>query len=142
MTSHRISEEPGARLRNKAGDRCGYCLNHQQYVLGPLEIDHIVPTANGGSDDEENLWLACRLCNGFKGTQTGGTDLITGRRVKLFNPRRQQWRRHFSWSEDGTRIQGRTACGRITVLALQLNHIIAVTVRGAWVAAGWHPPPT
>ncbi|MCC5650304.1 hypothetical protein LC609_10735 [Nostoc sp. XA013] len=29
---------------------------------------------------------------------------------------------------------------RATVLALQLNNPYAVTVRQAWVSAGWHPP--
>lgn len=142
MTSHHISDALRARIRFQASDRCGYCLSHQHHVLGLLEIEHIVPVAKGGTHDEDNLWLACRLCNGFKGTQTGGIDPVSGRRVKIFNPRVQQWNRHFSWSLDGTQIVGRTACGRLTVLALQLNHIIAVTVRRAWVAAGWHPPGT
>ena len=50
-----------------------------------LEIEHIVPTARGGTDAENNLWLACRLCNGYKGTQIHGTDPMTGRRIRLFN---------------------------------------------------------
>ncbi|MFQ5592536.1 MAG: HNH endonuclease [Anaerolineae bacterium] len=139
MSSRRISDELRARIRAQAGDRCGYCQSQQKYVLGLLEIDHIVPQARGGTDDEENLWLACRMCNSFKGTQTFGRDPVTGRRVRLFNPRRQRWSRHFRWSEDGTRITGRTMCGRATVVALQLNNLIAVMVRREWVAAGWHP---
>jgi len=67
-------------------------------------------------------------------------DPLSGRRVRLFNPRRQQWKRHFRWSEDGTLIIGQTACGRATVIALNLNNLVAVTVRRNWVAAGWHPP--
>jgi hypothetical protein len=58
----------------------------------------------------------------------------------LFNPRQQRWTEHFAWSEDGTRIIGLTDCGRATVLALQLNNVIAVMVRREWVAAGWHLP--
>ncbi|MGH8010701.1 MAG: HNH endonuclease [Candidatus Binatia bacterium] len=127
-------------MREQARDRCGYCQSSQQYILGSLEIDHIIPTAQGGDDEETNLWLACRMCNGFKGTQTHARDPVTGRRVRLFDPRRQHWARHFQWSADGTRIIGCTACGRATVVALQLNHVIAVTVRREWVAAGWHPP--
>ena len=129
-----------ARVRAQAQDRCGYCQCPQQYVLGRLEIDHIIPQARGGTDAEENLWLACRMCNGFKGSHTHARDPLTGRRVRLFHPRRQRWRRHFLWSADGTHIVGRTACGRATVVALQLNHMIALMVRRAWVAAGWHPP--
>jgi hypothetical protein len=127
-------------VREQAHHRCGYCRSSQQYVLGLLEIDHIIPKARGGTDDEENLWLACRMCNGFKGTQAYARDPISGRRVRVFNPRRQRWPRHFMWSEDGTRLIGRTACGRATVVALQLNHVMAVLVRREWVSAGWHPP--
>jgi HNH endonuclease len=129
-----------ARIRAQAGNRCGYCQSSQQYVLGLLEIDHIIPKASGGTDDEGNLWLACRMCNGYKGVQTHARDPVTGRRVRLFDHRRQRWSRHFLWSDDETRIIGRTACGRATVMAMQLNHMIAVMVRREWVAAGWHPP--
>jgi hypothetical protein len=84
-------------------------------------------------------WLAAcgYSCNR---TQIAARDPLDGRRVRLFNLRRQRWARHFQWSEDGTRILGRTACGRGTVIALQLNHGMAVMVRREWVAAGWHPP--
>jgi hypothetical protein len=105
-----------------------------------LEIEHIVPTARGGSDEEANLWLSCRLCNLYKGVQTHGRDPATGRAVRLFNPRRQWWWRHFAWSADGLTVVGRTATGRATALALQLNNTIAIAVRRNWVAAGWHPP--
>ncbi|MBD2005524.1 MULTISPECIES: HNH endonuclease [Cyanophyceae] len=135
-----ISDEVRERVRAQAGDRCGYCRSLQKYVLGILEIDHLIPTAKGGTDDEDNLWLACRLCNSYKGTQTHGRDPVTGRRIRLFNPRHQKWSRHFTWSEDGTQIIGKTICGRATVVAFQLNNIIAVMVRREWVAAGWHPP--
>jgi len=128
------------RVRTQAQDRCGYCRSPQSLVLGMLEIDHIVPTARDGTDAENNLWLACRLCNGYKGTQIHGTDPLTGRRIRLFNPRRQRWARHFQWSAEGVQITGRTATGRATVEALQLNNAIAVLVRRAWVLAGWHPP--
>lgn len=105
-----------------------------------LEIDHIVPRAAGGTDQEENLWLACRLCNNAKGVKTHGNDPLTKRRVRLFNPRTQRWNRHFHWSDDGIRVIGKTICGRVTVDALNLNNEIALVVRQNWVSAGWHPP--
>ncbi len=135
-----ISKALRQRVEKQAGYRCGYCQSAQKYVLGPLEIDHIQPRSQGGRDDESNLWLACRMCNNFKSQQTHAYDPVTRRQVRLFNPRRQKWSRHFVWSEDGTLIIGKTACGRATVLALQLNHPIAVLVRREWVIAGWHPP--
>jgi len=127
--SDRIPEEVRNRVRQQADNRCGYCRSRQEYVLGFLEIEHIVPKGRGGSDEESNLWLACRLCNHYKATQTHARDPLTGRRVRLFDPRRQSWPRHFRWSADGLRIIGRTASGRATVIALNLNNLIAVTVR-------------
>lgn len=142
-----ISEEIRARVRASANNQCGYCQSLQKYVLGILEIEHIIPKAAGGSDEEENLWLACRLCNSYKGSQTVGQDPQNDCKTKLFNPRTQKWSRHFAWINNGfawinngTHIIGITACGRSTVLAMQLNNPYAVTVRQAWIAAGWHPP--
>ncbi|RUT08902.1 HNH endonuclease [Dulcicalothrix desertica PCC 7102] len=135
-----ISETLKAKIRASAGNRCGYCRSLQIYVLGLLEIEHIIPKAKGGTDDEENLWLACRLCNNYKGTQTDAVDPVTNKKVKLFNPRKQKWSENFEWSSDGAQIIGTTATGRATVIALQLNNIISVTVRQQWVLAGWHPP--
>jgi hypothetical protein len=129
-----------ARIRRQAGNRCGYCQAHQDYVPWTLEIEHIIPLSKGGSDSEDNLWLACHTCNLYKGAKTYADDPLTGRHSQLFNPRHQQWSRHFRWSKDGTQIIGRTACGRVTVVALNLNNLIAVTVRRNWVTAGWHPP--
>jgi 5-methylcytosine-specific restriction endonuclease McrA len=91
-----VSSEIKARVRSQANDPCGYCLSHQKYVLGILEIDHIVPKALGGSDNEENLWLACRLCNAYQGTQTYARDPVSNRIVRLFNPRLQTWTDHFN----------------------------------------------
>jgi 5-methylcytosine-specific restriction endonuclease McrA len=75
-----VPNELRERIRMQAGDRCGYCLSAQRYVFAPLEIDHLLPTARAGTDDEENLWLACRMCNGFKSDHTHGHDPITGER--------------------------------------------------------------
>jgi hypothetical protein len=135
-----VSEEVRQRVREQAGNRCGYCLSPQHLVLGTLEIEHLIPRGRGGSDAEDNLWLACRLCNSFKAQQVSARDPETDLDVPLFNPRKQRWSDHFRWTTDGTKIQGRTPCGRATVSALQLNNMVAVTVRRYWIQAGWHPP--
>jgi len=43
----------------------------------PLTLEHLIPQAKGGSDDEENLWLSCRLCNEAKGILTEIFDSST-----------------------------------------------------------------
>ncbi|MEZ4515058.1 MAG: HNH endonuclease [Chloroflexota bacterium] len=52
------------------------------------------PKAKGGNDEEENLWLACRLCNEAKGVQIEAIDPVTGHISPLFNPRQQLWDGH------------------------------------------------
>jgi len=135
-----LSEIIRRRVRERAENRCEYCLSNQDYIMGRLQIDHIQPLAKGGSDTEDNLCLACELCNQYKWTQTESLDSQSGKTVSLFNPRQQHWKEHFTWSTEGTEIIAVTACGRATVKALRLNNSLAVTVRKNWVQAGWHPP--
>jgi Zn ribbon nucleic-acid-binding protein len=135
-----ISLDLRQRVFLRAGNRCEYCLAHQDHVFDILEIDHIIPTAFGGTDDEGNLCASCGLCNRYKGAQHRGSDPQSGEIVDLFNPRGEGWYDHFAWEEQGVYIVGLTACGRATVQALQLNNAIAVTVRRHWVEAGWYPP--
>jgi hypothetical protein len=135
-----VSDKLRQHIRMQAGNRCGYCQSAQQYVFGPLEIDHLLPTTRGGTDDEDNLWMACGMCNNFKSDHTHGDDPRTGEEIPLFNPRTQVWTEHFAWSDTGTHVIGLTPSGRATVITLQLNNVIAIMVRKQWVKVGWHPP--
>jgi len=134
------SEKVRQSVRQRAGNRCEYCLSHQEYVMGRLQVDHIWPLAKGGLDTEDNLCLACKLCNQYKWSKTVGSDPLTGEIVALFHPRQQRWQDHFAWSDNGEEIIGRTACGRATVIELRLNNEVALIVRRNWVKVGWHPP--
>jgi hypothetical protein len=120
--------------------RCGYCQTQQSVVGYPFHVEHIIPEAAGGPSVEENLWLACSVCNNAKGAQTTGQDPLTGKEVTLFNPRKQIWSEHFAWSVDGVQIIGLTATGRATVIALRLNTPLRIQSRLRWVLVGWHPP--
>lgn len=135
-----IGEQLREMVRQEAKNRCGYCLVRQDVIPIRLTIEHIIPISAGGSSDEDNLWLSCSTCNTYKGEQVKARDPKSGRLVPLFNPRRQNWFRHFCWSRDGTRIIGRTATGRATVEALQLNNELSLTARRFWVLVGEHPP--
>ncbi len=136
----RISRLVRGRVAKDAGDRCGYCRTPQRIIGYRLTIDHIIPEAKGGRAVDENLCLACAACNQSKGARVRARDPITGRLVRLFNPRLQGWEAHFQWSEDGTEIIGLTPCGRATALALQLNRPEIVGARWLWVQVGWWPP--
>lgn len=141
MARSRVSADLDRRVRDAAGNRCGYCQSPQHLVMAPLEIEHIIPLAHDGTDIETNLWLACPLCNSHKSDKMSGIDSETGQSHPLFNPRTQQWNEHFRWSEDGIRVIGLTPTGRATVNALHLNdNPYALIVRSNWVVVGWHPP--
>ena len=53
-------------LLEKWGRKCAYCGAENV----PLEVEHIIPKARGGSNRVSNLTLACRKCNKKKGTKT------------------------------------------------------------------------
>lgn len=120
--------------------RCGYCLTQEVVVGTPMQVDHIVPEALGGKTEEDNLWLACSLCNQHKNDQIAARDPLTGALELLFDPRHQVWPEHFAWTAEGDRMVGLTPTGRATIIALQVNRPSLVRARQAWVAVGWHPP--
>ncbi len=140
MSSVYIPKALRRRVAEEAGYCCGYCLTRQVITGTPMEVDHLFPSSLGGPTTEDNLWLACGLCNEHKGSRVTAQDPRDGQLVRLFNPRLDVWKEHFEWIEGGLRIAGRTAIGRATVNALHLNRTPLVTARQAWVAVGWHPP--
>lgn len=140
MSSSHIPAARRQRVAETARFRCGYCLTSQR-ITGPLlEIDHIIPEARGGTSDEDNLFLACPMCNSHKADRLEAVDPESMATVPLFNPRTEVWSEHFEWIEEGTVIRGKTAKGRATVATLNMNHPDIVAARRLWVIAGWHPP--
>jgi hypothetical protein len=137
-----------SRLRGKIRQRifqaarfqCEYCRSPQDFLLADLELDHIRPKGKEGKTVDDNLSAICRKCNELKGMQTEAVDPQTGETAPLYNPRIQAWSDHFEFSFDGSFIMGKTAIGRATVEALQLNRRRAVLLRRMWRKAGWHPP--
>ena len=136
----RLPRELVKRIRQQAGQRCGYCRCPQRLLPAPLEIEHIIPRSKDGTDDETNLWLACATCNSHKSDKTHAVDPITGDEVALFNPRTESWNAHFVWTEDGLTLRGLTPTGRATIAALKINddpHMLVA--RAVWVQVGLHP---
>lgn len=60
-------------LLEKWNRTCAYCGAKNT----PLQVEHIVPRASGGSDRVSNLTLACQPCNRRKGSQPVATFLKT-----------------------------------------------------------------
>jgi hypothetical protein len=100
-------------------------------------IDHVVPKKHRGTDDLDNLALACGFCNRHQGSDLAGIDPVTAQRVWLFNPRKDPWRVHFVWQD--ARIEGITPTGRATVAALAMNAPAQIVWRQALRNEGWLP---
>ena len=83
-----MNEPVKALVRERAADRCEYCqLPQSDSPLAMLQVEHIRPKKHGGTDDPNNLALACVDCNLHKGSNLTGIDPQTGDITQLFHPR-------------------------------------------------------
>lgn len=60
-----------------------------------ITLDHIIPRAKGGTDEESNLTAACRLCNAARGDMdvsafTAARQHHAGRGLPVKAPRRSK----------------------------------------------------
>ncbi len=140
MTTRRISPAVRQAVRQRASFCCEYCYSQEKYCPDPLSVEHIVPRASAGRDDDANLALACQGCNGRKHVAVSAIDPVTEREVPLYHPRRDVWDDHFAWSVGFTEIIGKTATGRATVARLQLNRESLINLRTVLRSVGKHPP--
>lgn len=68
---------------------CRYCGGQPGDVV--LTIDHVIPVAQGGTNDPENLATACQDCNGGKGARTPTRSAPTeADRLRLAQERQEQ----------------------------------------------------
>jgi len=108
------------KVRQRAGNRCEYCrLRQQDEEENPFHTEHIIAKQHGGSDDLENLSLACSQCNAIKGPNLSSIDPDTGLLTRLFHPRQDRWEDHFR--RDGAYLLGLTDVGRATAWLLRFN---------------------
>ncbi|MEX2119611.1 MAG: HNH endonuclease signature motif containing protein [Pirellulales bacterium] len=125
-----------ATVRKRAGYACEYCHLPAALHPGPFEIEHIVPKQHGGRTSFGNLAYSCLFCNRHKGPNLAGTEVGSSisKLIRLFNPRRHKWARHFRW--DGPLLIGRTPIGRVTVKVLAVNDPVRVALRRELIEEG------
>lgn len=64
-----VSPELRFRTFQRDNFTCQYCGGKAPNVL--LELDHVKPVSDGGTNDESNLITSCIACNRGKGAQHG-----------------------------------------------------------------------
>jgi hypothetical protein len=119
-------------IRQRAGYACEYCRIPQAATpLISFHIEHVTAKQHGGTDNPDDLALACDRCNAYKGPNLTTIDQETGDIVALYHPRRDKWAEHFTLR--GYVIVGLTAVGRATVRLLNMNSPRRVELRAEWL---------
>jgi HNH endonuclease len=140
MANLAITKEQRKEVIIRASKCCEYCKSQDKYSPTAFTIDHIVPQSLDGTSDFENLAYACFLCNRLKSNKLNIFDSLSRKWIPLFNPRKDDWNEHFSWSEDTTKIIGLTSTGRCTIKELKLNREKLIEYRNCIIPFGTHPP--
>jgi HNH endonuclease len=121
-------------VAERAAHRCEYCHAPEVIFNVPFEVDHILPVSKGGTDELNNLALACRACNLWK------SDAVTTQDIPLFNPRTQNWHEHFELqTESLLKLIGKTAVGQVTIQQLKMNTPLQLVARAQWIVLGIFP---
>lgn len=130
----------GERIRRvvveRARERCEYCHAPQSMLGYRLHVEHIIPTARGGSDALDNLASSCGPCNFAKGAALKLRDSTGAGGVPLFDPRVHRWHEHFAWGEDGITLVGMTPIGVATIVMLDINQPLQLSARRGWRQLG------
>jgi len=125
-----INRQVRTHVRKRAHNLCEYCHLHQDdSPWASLHVEHIIPKVHGGTDELDNLALACIDCNLHKGTNLAGIDPQTSQITELFHPRRQSWDYHFELQ--GVYVFGKTSIGRTTIRVLHMNSDDQIALRSS-----------
>ena len=125
-----LSSQAKMQISERAQNACEYCGLHQDdSPLAALHVEHIIPRIHGGTDDLDNLALACIDCNLHKGTNLTGIDPQTNEVTQLFHPRHHEWNEHFGLQ--GVYLVGKTATGRTTIRVLNINSEDQIALRSS-----------
>lgn len=133
-----LSPSQKEAVRVRAGNCCEYCRLPESASFARFHIDHIKALKHGGTNDTDNLCLACPKCNAYKGTNVAALDPLTDDATKLYNPRVQQWSDHFQINADAT-LTGQTPKGRVTLDVLCINDKDRVKQRFTELTADDYP---
>ncbi len=140
MSKDRITATQKQAVIERAQGCCEYCQSQARFSMQAFSVEHIVPRSKGGTNNPDNLALACQGCNNHKYNRIEGYDPVSRQLVTLYHPRKQSWYDHFAWDYTYTLIIGITPTGRATIETLQMNREGLVSLRRILYAVDEHPP--
>jgi len=107
-------------IRQRYDYRCGYCGVSEIDTGGELTIDHYIPFAHGGTDEEDNLVYACPRCNGYK-WKFLPTEAHQAIGQRILHPLNDNLAEHYRLDEITGELIGLTVTGRFHITQLKLN---------------------
>lgn len=102
-----ISKKTRFEVFKRDSFTCQYCGRKAPDVI--LEIDHVHPKAEGGTDDLMNLITACRECNRGKGPRTLSDDSVIEKRrrqLEELQERKEQIEMMVEWQRSLADVEG------------------------------------
>ncbi len=124
--SRYIPESIRNQVAQRANFRCEYCRIYECDGFIKFQIEHIISLKHGGTSQPENLAYACPICNSNKGSDIA-TILENGRIYRIFNPRKDNWFKHFELYV--AQIIPKSNVGAATIKLLDLNNINRILER-------------
>ncbi len=121
-------------VRQRAGNRCEYCLLPEESDEWPFHVEHVIARQHGGSEELENLCWSCSRCNLYKGPNIASLDRETRELAGLYDPRKLSWNDHFTMRN--AHIVGLSPIGRVTVRLLRVNDIRRLDLRRDLIRRG------
>ena len=136
MSSY-VSAELRRLVAARAGNRCEYCLIHEDETFFGCEVDHSISIKHGGATEASNLAYACMTCNRRKGSDLGSILWRTGQLVRFFNPKVDRWEDHFAI--EGAQIKPLTDIGEVTAQIFGFNNEEQILEREELISSGRYP---
>jgi 5-methylcytosine-specific restriction endonuclease McrA len=134
MSARNIPASLRQQVIDRANGRCEYCRLPDDVAFYSPEIDHVIARKHGGQTTPDNLARICWRCNHHKGTDIATFDPQTNELTRLFNPRTDDWYKHFRLSN--SELISDTPVGRATIFLLKLNRPDRVAERALLIEAG------
>jgi len=139
MAQRQRELERRERVELRANRRCEYCRASQPVSGVRYHLEHIIPESLGGTDDLDNVALACPMCNCYKSDHVLGIDDQGSDGGQLFHPRTDRWEEHFEFDSETLKVRGKTKKGQGTVNRLRMNDALQIDARKHWIGLGLYP---
>lgn len=131
--------DPRETVESRAGRRCEYCRAPQPATGIRYHLEHVFPESLGGTDEVDNLALACPTCNYYKSNHLLGIDEKRFNWPAAVQSKERPMARTFDFDSSTLRLKGKTDTGKGTVNRFLMNNSMQLEARRLWVELELYP---